>query len=123
MAELPNVLLYFAHRKVRGYGLSGDASHVSAPAEDGAGAAGAMRAALADVPLDDVAYVNAHATSTPKGDEVELAAIRSVFQTRIQGGSPPLVSSTKGAMGHLQGAAGAVEAVRKREQLGSADTA
>lgn len=81
--------------------MSGDATHVSAPAADGAGAQVAMRAALAHVPMESVAYINAHATSTPKGDEVEIGAIGTVFGEQIARGNGPLVSSTKGAMGHL----------------------
>ena len=103
------------HAEVLGYGLSGDGYHVAAPPEDGNGAARAMRAALAwaGIAPGDVDYVNAHATSTPLGDLVELRALREVFGAHAeQGGEGGLsVSSTKSAMGHLLGAAGAVEAI------------
>ena len=104
------------YAEIRGYGMSGDAHHITQPPADGAGAALAMRRALlsAGVACDDVAYINAHATSTPIGDDVEQRAIASVFGGVGSGsamvGDAPLVSSTKGAMGHLLGAAGAVEA-------------
>ncbi len=98
------------HAEVRGYAATADATHPASPAEDGSGARRCMELALADagVAHADVDYVNAHATSTPAGDEVEALAIRSVF-----GGHTHRlpVSSTKSATGHLLGAAGAVEAI------------
>jgi 3-oxoacyl-[acyl-carrier-protein] synthase II len=93
---------------VAGYGASNDAFHMTQPDKQGKGAEKAMRAALADagVQPQDVGYINAHGTSTPFNDKIETYAIHSVFN----GGSPP-VSSTKSAIGHLLGAAGAVEAI------------
>jgi 3-oxoacyl-[acyl-carrier-protein] synthase II len=93
---------------VAGYGASNDAFHMTQPDKDGRGAEKAMRAALSDAGAtpDEVGYINAHGTSTPFNDRIETRAIHSVFN----GGSPP-VSSTKSAIGHLLGAAGAVEAV------------
>jgi 3-oxoacyl-[acyl-carrier-protein] synthase II len=93
---------------VAGYGASNDAFHMTQPDQEGRGAEKAMRAALADAGAEpqDIGYINAHGTSTPFNDRIETHAIHSVFN----GGSPP-VSSTKSAIGHLLGAAGAVEAV------------
>jgi 3-oxoacyl-[acyl-carrier-protein] synthase II len=93
---------------VAGYGASNDAFHMTQPDQDGRGAEKAMRAALADAGAEpqEIGYINAHGTSTPFNDRIETHAIHSVFN----GGSPP-VSSTKSAIGHLLGAAGAVEAV------------
>jgi 3-oxoacyl-[acyl-carrier-protein] synthase II len=98
------------YAEVVGYGLSGDAHHITSPAEDGDGAVRAMRNALKRAKLDpgDIDYVNAHSTSTPAGDVVELRAIKTVFGNNI--GRVP-VSSTKSAIGHLLGAAGSVESI------------
>jgi 3-oxoacyl-[acyl-carrier-protein] synthase II len=93
---------------VAGYGASNDAYHMTQPDEDGRGAEKAMRMAISNAGAspEQIGYINAHGTSTPYNDRIETKAIHSVFN----GGSPP-VSSTKSAIGHLLGAAGAVEAV------------
>ncbi|MDA0955576.1 MAG: beta-ketoacyl-ACP synthase II [Proteobacteria bacterium] len=112
------VLEEYEHAKARGatiyaelagFGMSGDAFHITSPPEDGAGAVAAMRNALRSAGMDpsEVGYINAHGTSTPQGDVAETQAIKTVF-----GAKPELaVSSTKSMIGHLLGAAGSVEAI------------
>jgi 3-oxoacyl-[acyl-carrier-protein] synthase II len=91
-----------------GYGMSGDAHHITAPMPDGSGAARAMKAALkrAELSAEDITYVNAHAPGTPNGDDMEARALSLVFRPGKEG---PAVSSTKSVHGHQLGATGATE--------------
>jgi 3-oxoacyl-[acyl-carrier-protein] synthase II len=111
------VLEEYEHAKARGakiyaefggYGLSGDAYHITSPSEDGDGGFRSMSMALKDAGLTpaDIGYINAHGTSTPKGDEIEAGAVRRLFA-----GTDVSMSSTKSAVGHLLGGAGSVEAI------------
>jgi 3-oxoacyl-[acyl-carrier-protein] synthase II len=98
------------YAEIVGYGMSGDAHHITAPAEDGDGAYRCMMSALrrAGLQASELDYINAHGTSTPLGDEIELKAVE-----RVLGGtaSATSMSATKSATGHLLGAAGAIEAI------------
>ncbi len=111
------VLEEYEHAKARGatilaefggYGLSGDAYHITSPADDGDGGFRSMKMALDDAGMKptDIGYINAHGTSTPKGDEIEAGAVRRLFD-----GVDVSMSSTKSAIGHLLGGAGSVEAI------------
>jgi 3-oxoacyl-[acyl-carrier-protein] synthase II len=98
------------YAEVKGYGLSGDAYHITSPAENGDGGFRAMKSALRHAELSpaDIDYINAHGTSTPMGDEIEVGAVSRLFGNAA---ADVAMSSTKSSIGHLLGAAGAVEAI------------
>ena len=98
------------YAEFKGYGVSGDAHHITSPADDGDGAYRSMIMAIEDSnhAIDEFSYINAHGTSTPKGDEIELKAVERAFEANLDNIS---MSSTKSSIGHLLGAAGAVEAI------------
>jgi 3-oxoacyl-[acyl-carrier-protein] synthase II len=98
------------HAEIIGYGMSGDAYHITSPAPDGNGAFRSMTAAIkrAGIAVSDLDYINAHGTSTPMGDELELSAVERLLGNAA---SKVSMSSTKSSTGHLLGAAGAIEAI------------
>ena len=98
------------YAEILGYGLSADAYHITAPAENGDGGYRAMQAAIFNggIDISEIDYINAHGTSTPLGDEIELGAVKRLFSDNM---SRISVSSTKSSVGHMLGAAGAVEAI------------
>ena len=112
LEDLEHALLRNAkiYAEFKGYGVSGDAHHITSPADDGDGAYRSMVMAIEDsnYAVDEFSYINAHGTSTPKGDEIELKAVERAFESNLDRIS---MSSTKSSIGHLLGAAGAVEAI------------
>ena len=112
LEDLEHALLRNAkiYAEFKGYGVSGDAHHITSPADDGDGAYRSMVMAIEDskLAIEEFSYINAHGTSTPKGDEIELKAVERAFKANLDNIS---MSSTKSSIGHLLGAAGAVEAI------------
>lgn len=112
LEELEHALARGAHiyGELAGFGMSGDAHHMTSPPENGEGAASSMLNAISDAGITpkEIGYVNAHGTSTPAGDTAELRAVKTVFADQS---SDVMVSSTKSMIGHLLGAAGSVEAI------------
>lgn len=98
------------YAEIVGFGMSGDAYHMTSPPENGSGAALAMKCAIRDAGItpEQVGYINAHGTSTPAGDKAETQAVKSIFK---ENSNKVMVSSTKSMIGHLLGAAGAVESI------------
>ena len=98
------------YAEVIGYGLTGDAYHPTAPAEDGNGGYRAMQMSIKDAKInsDSIDYINAHGTSTPLGDQVEFNAVKKLFKNNLKN---LVMSSTKSSTGHLLGASGAIEAI------------
>ncbi len=98
------------YAEVVGFGMSGDAYHMTSPPADGSGAALAMKCAIRDAGItpEHIGYINAHGTSTPAGDKAETQAVKSIFK---ENANKVMVSSTKSMIGHLLGAAGAVESI------------
>jgi 3-oxoacyl-[acyl-carrier-protein] synthase II len=112
LEDLEHALARGAHiyGELAGFGMSGDAHHMTSPPENGEGAASSMLNAISDAGITpkEIGYVNAHGTSTPAGDTAELRAVKTVFADQS---SDVMVSSTKSMIGHLLGAAGSVEAI------------
>merc|ERR1712066_20114 len=94
------------YAEITGYGATADAHHITAPSDEGEAAFNAMKLALKESEIENVDLVNAHATSTPLGDDIEVSAVKRIFGENL-----PFLTSNKGAIGHLLAAAGAVEGI------------